>query len=58
MDEFREGKVDESIQLFDRALELEPSLLPFLWQRGLSYYYAKRYEEGAKQFRDDVYVGS
>lgn len=29
---------------------------PYLWQRGLSLYYVGQYEEGAKQFRDDVAV--
>lgn len=46
-------KVQESVQLFDKAAE---SGYPAnrLWQRGLSLYYADRFEEGAKQFRDDV----
>jgi len=38
-----------SIEDFDAALAADPSLLPYLWQRGLSLYYVQRFEEGAKQ---------
>lgn len=54
MNVFRQGGIDESIELFDRALEVDPSVRPYLWQRGLSLYYANRFQEGAQQFRDDV----
>ena len=36
--------------------DAQPSLDPYLWQRGLSLYYAKRYADGAAQFRRDVAV--
>lgn len=39
-----------------RALEVSPSVKPYLWQRGLSLYYAEEYEKAAQQFRDDVAV--
>jgi len=50
---FSDGKVDESISLFDQSAAAGyPQAL--LWQRGLSLYYANRFEDGSKQFRDDV----
>lgn len=55
---FKLAKIDESIADFDRAETLEPRLLPYLWQRGLSYYYAERFEEGAKQFEVDLTVNA
>lgn len=33
MDEFRQGKVQASIDFFDQALELDSRLEPYLWQR-------------------------
>ncbi|CAB9505107.1 Inherit from NOG: expressed protein [Seminavis robusta] len=58
MDAFRNGDVDGSIKLFDQADAMIPdgSLTPFLWQRGLSYYYADQFEDASKQFRIDVKV--
>ncbi|CAM6093212.1 unnamed protein product [Calypogeia fissa] len=53
---FSEGDVKGSLEKFDEALELDHESLPYLWQRGLSFYYVNRFEEGAKQFRDDVAV--
>jgi lipoprotein NlpI len=40
----------ESIADFDKYLELKPADTPRHWRRGISYYYAGRFEEGAKQF--------
>ncbi|KAG6517415.1 hypothetical protein ZIOFF_020805 [Zingiber officinale] len=51
---FREGDVGGSLVEFDRAIELDPRQKAYLWQRGLSLYYANRFEEGAEQFRLDV----
>ncbi|CAM6074708.1 unnamed protein product [Sphagnum tenellum] len=53
---FSKGDVRGSVVEFDKALELDPQQKPYLWQRGLSLYYLRRFEEGAKQFRDDVAV--
>lgn len=47
------AKVEESVVLFDKAAAAGYPLNR-LWQRGLSLYYAERFTEGAKQFRDDV----
>lgn len=53
MQAFTANKVDESISLFDAAAAAGyPKAL--LWQRGLSLYYAKRFNDGASQFRRDV----
>ncbi|MGK7873184.1 MAG: hypothetical protein AB4426_07695 [Xenococcaceae cyanobacterium] len=53
---FKLARIDESIQDFDRAEKLASNITPYLWQRGLSYYYAERFEEGAKQFEIDLSV--
>jgi tetratricopeptide (TPR) repeat protein len=55
---FQLAKIDDSIQDFDRAEKLEPRLKPYLWQRGLSYYYAERFAEGAAQFELDLTVNA
>ena len=41
---FKLANVDRSIADFDIAEKLEERLTPHLWQRGLSYYYASRFE--------------
>lgn len=53
---FASGKIDESIELYDRVLRAQPEMRPYLWQRGLSLFYADRFVEGAAQFADDVSV--
>lgn len=53
---FKLGRIDESIADFDRAEALDSDVTPYLWQRGLSYYYAERFAEGAKQFEIDLTV--
>lgn len=49
MQRFREGDVGGSLAAFDAALSLDANQRPYLWQRGLSLYYAGQFEEGAKQ---------
>jgi tetratricopeptide (TPR) repeat protein len=56
MQVFRQGDVAGSIELFDRAEAVDPTIRPYLWQRGLSYYYADRFREASDQFRYDVRV--
>lgn len=59
MNAFREGRVQQSIDYFDRADQAAvppASLRPFLWQRGISYYYTNDFERGSNQFRYDVKV--
>jgi lipoprotein NlpI len=47
---FQAGDIDRSITDFDRSIELDPRSKPYLWQRGISLYYAERFKEGAEQF--------
>jgi lipoprotein NlpI len=49
---FRAGRVDESVADFDKYVELEPRAESRLWERGISYYYAGQFAKGAKQFDD------
>jgi tetratricopeptide (TPR) repeat protein len=56
MAHFKLGEVTAAIADFDRAEQLNPNLTPYLWQRGLAYYYADRFADGAKQFEVDLTV--
>src|SRR5262249_16253218 len=47
---FKAGKIKESIDDFDKYIELKPQAKLSHWQRGISYYYAGRYDDGRKQF--------
>lgn len=58
MANFKLAKIEESIQDFDRAEQLNPSVTPYLWQRGFSYYYVERFHEGAQQFEIDLTVNA
>lgn len=53
---FKLTRIAEAIADFDHAEQLDPNLTPYLWQRGLAYYYADRFEEGARQFEVDLQV--
>jgi tetratricopeptide (TPR) repeat protein len=53
---FKLGHIAEAIADFDRAEHLNPALTPYLWQRGLAYYYAERFADGARQFEVDLTV--
>ena len=53
---FKLGSMAEAIADFDQAEQLNPALTPYLWQRGLAYYYAERFADGAKQFEVDLTV--
>jgi tetratricopeptide (TPR) repeat protein len=55
---FKLAKIAESIQDFDHAEQLNPIVKPYLWQRGLSYYYSEQYQLGAEQFEIDLTVNS
>jgi len=57
MRKFQAADVKGSLLEFDEALKLGGDRLrPYLWQRGISLYYLDSFQEGAKQFRDDVAV--
>jgi lipoprotein NlpI len=47
---FKAGQIEASIRDFDKQIELRPTAKVSHWQRGISYYYAGRYDEGRKQF--------
>ena len=50
MQRFEAGKVEDSIQDFDRVVELDPNAAPYLWQRGIALYYVGRYKDCKAQF--------
>jgi lipoprotein NlpI len=50
MQHFRLGNFTQSVADFDKYLEEVPAQAPYHWQRGISLYYAKRFEDGRKQF--------
>lgn len=47
---FFAGRIKESLQDWDRVVKLVPNQAPHHWQRGISLYYADRYEDGVAQF--------
>lgn len=47
---FRAGRFEASVADFDQFLRRVPREAPQHWQRGISLYYAKRYELGRRQF--------
>lgn len=51
-EQFILGHIPESLEDFDKFLRLEPKAAPGHWKRGISLYYARRYEDGRKQFKD------
>jgi lipoprotein NlpI len=51
-EQFKLGQVAESIEDFNTYLKAFPSEEPKHWRRGISFYYAGKYAEGAKQFYD------
>lgn len=53
---FAANKVEESIAAYDQVISAQPSMKPYLWQRGLALYYADRFTDGAEQFAADVAV--
>ena len=62
MEYFRQYDVPTSLAYFDLADSLSTSqsgtirLTPYLWQRGISYYYLNKYNKGHDQFVLDVRV--
>ena len=47
---FKLGRIDDSLALFDRIVEVDPGSEPQLWQRGISQYYAGEYSACRAQF--------
>ena len=56
MAKFAQNDVEGSIADFDQLIAAAPNLAPYMWQRGLSLYYAERWSDGSEQFRRDVAV--
>jgi lipoprotein NlpI len=48
--QFMRGKFSESVTDFDRAIAAKPEKANGHWRRGISLYYAGKYEAGKKQF--------
>ncbi|MEM8943900.1 MAG: hypothetical protein AAGD11_01860 [Planctomycetota bacterium] len=50
MERFRTNQIPESIADFQEAEKLDPRVSPYLWQLGISYYYAEKYQLGRQLF--------
>ena len=48
--DFRAGRIEQSLEGFDRVARLSPADAPYLWQRGIAQYYAGRYRECRDMF--------
>lgn len=49
---FFRGKFVEAVADFEKMVELKPDLETSHWRKGIAYFYAKRYEDAAKQFEN------
>lgn len=50
VDDFRAGRIEQSVAGFDQLAKLIPGQAPELWQRGIAQYYAGRYRECRDMF--------
>ena len=50
-EQFRLGKVKESVKDFDKHVELSPDRASRQWERGMACYYAGQCKQGADQFK-------
>jgi len=50
VEDFRAGRVEQSVAGFDEVARLVPSQAPELWQRGIAQYYAGRFRECRDMF--------
>jgi tetratricopeptide (TPR) repeat protein len=48
---FELGKVQDSLNDFDKAVSLRESIRPELWQRGIALYYLNRFDDAFAQFK-------
>lgn len=55
---FQLGQLHDSLKDFNKAEELNPQLTPYLWQRGLTYYYLAKYAKAARQFELSLSIHS
>jgi tetratricopeptide (TPR) repeat protein len=51
-EDFAAGRMAEAVAGFDRLAALDPSALPWMWQRGVALYSLGRFEACATQFAD------
>ena len=49
-DDFRAGRIEQSVAGFDRVAKLSPADAPYLWQRGIAQYYAGRFADCRDMF--------
>ena len=50
---FSENKVQQSVDLFDRAIAEKPQVKKYLWQLGISQYFNNQFSECSEQFTTD-----
>jgi lipoprotein NlpI len=50
VDDFRAGRIEQSVAGFDRVALLSPADAPYLWQRGIAQYYAGKFRECRDMF--------
>ena len=55
---FIAARTELAIEAYDKSIDLDASLKPYLWQRGLALYYAGKYEDGVDQFETHQEVNS
>jgi hypothetical protein len=49
-DDFRAGRIEQSLAGFDRVALLSPAEAPYLWQRGIAQYYAGKFRDCRDMF--------
>ena len=50
MTDFRAGRIEQSLEGFDRVATISPADAPYLWQRGIAQYYGGRFRECRDMF--------
>ena len=50
VEDFRQGRIEESAAGFDKLVSMAPGSMPRLWQRGIVLYYAGRLDDCRAQF--------
>lgn len=50
VDDFAAGRLEASVEKFDRVAEMLPGQAPQFWQRGIALYYVGRYDDCRAQF--------
>jgi lipoprotein NlpI len=50
IEDFRAGRIEQSLAGFDRVALLSPGDAPYLWQRGIAQYYAGKFRECRDMF--------